>query len=120
MKLSNQKRQMLEHAAKAIGIKLDFEEDEDDDEEFEVFIHETKRPAGLRRWNPLEDDGHALRLAVRLKLHIEITERSVAVKDGENWTSTYIGDDDPDEITRLTIVDVAAQIGERIAAEERQ
>jgi len=116
MKLSNQKRQMLEHAARALGIRLDFEEDED--EEVEVFIHETKRPTGLRRWNPFEDDGDALRLAVALKFHIEITETEVQVKNGEKSTTTFFYEDDPGAKTRWTIVDAAAEIGERMAEED--
>jgi len=59
-------------------------------------------------WDPLEDDGAALRLAVKLKLIVEV---------GSCWLSKYgpaFGEDvlpDPLSATRRAIVRAAAEIG---------
>ncbi|WP_175211649.1 hypothetical protein [Achromobacter anxifer] len=63
-------------------------------------------------WNPLTDDGDALRLAVKLSLHVRVCRRSVLVEMRE------FGDDihirlgvDPYSATRRAIVLAAAEIG---------
>lgn len=62
-------------------------------------------------WNPLENDGDALRLAVRLGLHVRVCRRSVFVEMRE------LGDDvvaklgsDPCAATRRAIVLAAAEL----------
>lgn len=75
-------REMLEFAAKAAGITVSFDR--------------TRRDWA---WNPLDDDGDALRLAVKLKM----------------WTHSGMGcfqnEPDPYAATRLAIVRAAAEIG---------
>jgi hypothetical protein len=93
-------RELLELAAKAAGI------------EFGV-IHDTPRmkcDAGWTPWNPLTDDGDALRLAVKLGL---------CLLWQHDWLMAYSGDvsererhlDDPYAATRRAIVRAAAEIG---------
>ncbi len=94
-------RELLELAAKAAGIKHPGGE------------HCINGPAvwdceALRWWRPLTDDGDALRLAVKLKLIVEV---------GSCWLSKYdpvFGEDvlpDPLSATRRAIVRAAAEIG---------
>lgn len=66
----------------------------------------------MRLWRPLDDDGDALRLAVKLSLHVKICRRMVLVEGRE------LGDDqferltpDPYAATRRAIVRAAAEIG---------
>lgn len=85
--------ELLELAAKAAGLTF-WEENE---------------------WNPLTDDGHALRLAVKLELSInrDVSSNFVfAYHEYGIWTHqvdrTY---DDPYAATRRAIVRAAAEIG---------
>ena len=112
-------RELLENAAKAAGIELWHED---------VFTNGLTHKVsdnGVLRWNPLTDDGDALRLAVRLLLH---ARQFPVLDDGmdeplgmvEVWRTD---DDDPlhveyfklgDDrliITRRAIVRAAAEIG---------
>jgi len=72
-------------------------------------------------WNPLTDDGDALRLAVKLNLIITLEENYICI-EGSYCTYGYDGPevceskkdhgDDPYAATRLAIVRAAAAIGE--------
>jgi hypothetical protein len=107
-------RELLELAAKAAGIDLQFGEGD------YPYYWETPRIA--EHWNPLTDDGDALRLAVKLNIQIapdpansmgcawlgreddaEPVEETIAV---ELWK-----DSDPLTATRRAIVRAAAEIG---------
>jgi hypothetical protein len=76
---------------------------------------------GDMRWNPLTDDGDALRLAVKLRLWVQISERSVWIAQnadeifGDMAASTFlmVSDcgGDACEATRRAIVRAAAEIG---------
>ncbi len=72
-------------------------------------------------WNPLADDGDALRLAVKLKLDVQTNEASASV---QTWQSD-IGEtkevveyfdppQDPYAATRRAIVRAAAEIGKEM------
>lgn len=74
----------------------------------------------LIEWNPLADDGDAMRLAVKLMMSVEIS-------DHEGSTHTYAGEvprvyacelwrDDKYAATRRAIVRVAAEIGGNLLA----
>jgi hypothetical protein len=70
---------------------------------------------GTTQWNPLTDDGDALRLAVRLKLVVECDgDEGVVVHDnitgsfGHAWERF---DSDPLAATRRAITRAAAEIG---------
>lgn len=66
-------------------------------------------------WNPLTDDGDALKLAVKLDLHIRFYRKHVDV-DGEVRGGGVISEDfqvssRKNEAARLAIVRAAAEIG---------
>jgi hypothetical protein len=69
-------------------------------------------------WNPLESDGDALRLAVKLEIHAGYAELSgcgfASWHRGNSSVSEY-GPDDPYAATRRAIVRAAAAIGAKDA-----
>ncbi len=93
-------RELLEAAAKAAGIEFGW-------------IHDTPRiraEMGWTPWNPLTDDADALRLAVKLKMTVDVTdEASGAGAIGLKWCSEPYKDD-PLAATRRAIVRAAAEI----------
>ncbi len=90
-------RELLELAAFAAGIKTSLHKETDS-----LWID------GPRVWNPLADDGDALRLAVKLKIDIGQTKFSYAWKDGRSYGEVST---DPYAATRRAIVQAAAEIG---------
>jgi transcriptional regulator GlxA family with amidase domain len=94
-------RELLELAAKAAGLVWD--------EDLEVWLN-----AESYQWNPLTDDGDALRLAVKLQLTIDLFLGQIK-KD--NVIICYIhgiGHPQPSlEDTRRAIVRAAAEIGKQ-------
>ena len=97
-------RELLELAAKAVGMKWGGDE-----------FYDKHGP--LCGWNPLNDDGDALRLAVKLEI-----ELSSAYDAGMNAYAGYSIDDDMKYVieptgedryaaTRRAIVRAAAEIG---------
>ena len=104
-------RELLELAAKAAGIDA------------AVLAPDNDGSAGT--WNPLTDDGDALRLAVRKRFHVNIfsandsegieTPGFVEVwHDGDDplWVE-YVEAGDYEAATRRAIVRAAAEIGAR-------
>jgi hypothetical protein len=101
-------RELLEAAAKAAG-----------------YVHHVSpidpqqhRPQHWTGWNPLTDDGDALRLAVNLqKLGVELrlgrTNFLVGVGIGPYWCEE-VTDPDPYAATRRAIVRAAAEIGKEM------
>lgn len=105
-------RELLERAAKAAGLA--------------EFQYINNRPAyrfqrtGMqdwKPWNPLTDDGDALRLAVKLQLSIHTCD---AAESMSSWACSaepmYVDEseshgDDPYAATRRAIVRAAAAIG---------
>jgi hypothetical protein len=76
-------------------------------------------PTGLpTNWNPLADDGDALRLAVKLEIQVGysdfIGEAEAKWNRGFDSLAVY-GPDDPCAATRRAIVRAAAIIGEQLA-----
>jgi hypothetical protein len=66
----------------------------------------------LDRWNPLTDDGDALRLAVRLRIQIIVMSAiRVIVKAPETGLFEELHKDNPYAATRLAITRAAAEIG---------
>ena len=63
----------------------------------------------LSRWNPLTDDGDALRLAVALCMNIEVTESDVYACTHGNFSEP--SKPDRNAATRRAIVRAAAAIG---------
>jgi len=113
-------RELLEKAAKAAGIDLiGWREIAPHGQAFGAML--TKTGVAERTWwNPLTDDGDALRLAVKLRLSIQPSATtddfspSVEVYDTENVSSDVIEvklGADPYAATRRCIVRAAASIG---------
>ena len=111
-------RELLELAAKAVGICLDWEWNGPPDQ-WQPWYYEDET---LRHWNPLTDDGDALRLAVKLGLLIDIryTDPIIAQYNCVTYWLTplksariELGDLGLDQhaATRRAIVRAAAEIG---------
>jgi len=114
-------KEMFELAAKAAGIALEFRvliwsdgteypcyEDKDS-------VSEAANCVPVIRWNPLTDDGDALRLAVKLYFKIvhdgEMQRVECHYSENENDWLTEDWKDDPQSATRRAIVRAAAEIG---------
>lgn len=117
-------RELLEMAAKAAGIKwlpATTEKGIELEPKFGLWLVIDGEPNEYqrRRWNPLTDDGDALRLAVKLGLAIRVLEKCVFVESdpetllGQSQYSELemYGSSDPSAATRHAIVRVAAEIG---------
>lgn len=101
-------RELLEAAAKAAGMSCK---------------HFSERWGGLHVqqpdnsgewyiWDPLTDDGDALRLAVKLRLVVDVGDQAVhAFKEGPGEVEAH--GDDPYAATRRAIVRAAAALGEK-------
>lgn len=98
-------RELLEMAAKAAGLR----------------IHVWGRKGAenisnmsderMPRWNPLTDDGDALRLAVKLKLEMDFFPEEVRLQTALIWGSFERLSPGPLAATRRAIVRAAAEIG---------
>jgi hypothetical protein len=87
-------RELLELAAKAAGMNIEWQP--------RGWAHNNETGC---EWNPITDDGDALRLAVKLRINVE----PVYVWHGP-WTNGGTLED-PYAATRLAIVRAAAEIG---------
>lgn len=106
-------RELLELAAKAAGYVVRWYDDTlTHGPTFGIEV-EPGNPCGFEPWNPLTDDGDALRLAVKLEMQLRLRHR-------ENEVSVYGAPDgrvdegacsDPCAATRRAIVRAAAEIG---------
>jgi hypothetical protein len=105
-------RDLLEAAAKAAGRKVF---SYIDDPIFGSGINDGETDKGL--WNPLENDGDALRLAVKLAMDVHVSEGDgirytfVASHYSDDCGLTECHEDDPYAATRRAIVRTAAMIG---------
>jgi hypothetical protein len=105
-------RELLELAAKAAGHAIHAARQADRDRDYPEKIG-LWLPNESTCWNPLSDDGHALRLAVKLGLVIFIDGRFTSVANGV-WAIKDAYEEhasDPYAATRRAIVRVAAAIG---------
>jgi len=102
-------RELLELAAKAADIRVGFDQ-------------KPYSEVPGAHWNPLEDDGDALRLAVRLRLDMHYEDQpgwvgelvevlSPRDESGSFHCETHALGDDPYAATRRAIVRAAAEIG---------
>lgn len=100
-------RELLEMAAKAAEMKLHWPYDQE--------WNDWQTPySGGKEWNPLEDDGDALRLAVGLKidlLHTHIHSSQVHALADNRVLVREDSSIDPYDATRRAIVRAAAEIG---------
>jgi len=110
-------RELLELAAKAAGIKIDkseFNGGGRGNTGFDMLGNAVLDWHDGKKWNPLTDDGDALRLAVKLHLKILLYPEATSV-DG-HWCGGGISTCerygiDPYAATRRAIVRAAAEIG---------
>ena len=110
-------RELLELAAKAAGIDYRHDNLFWTHEDYCAFWSYDDLCNCGARWNPLTDDGDALRLAVKLGLHISQQLSYVAVMQPHGgagshllqWIEKY--NNDPDAATRRAIWRAAAEIG---------
>ena len=67
-------------------------------------------------WDPLTDDGDALRLAVKLTLEIDICLSGIAVRTPNGLKILITSEDEPDfyKAARRAIVRASAEIGKRL------
>lgn len=104
-------RELLEMAAKAAGLKIYASAQAERDAIVDPEKASLWLANGTTGWNPLTDDGDALRLAVKLLLSVDHKEESVVVWDGCIGTGFIQNGDDPSAATRRAIVRAAAEIG---------
>ena len=108
-------RELLEQAAKAAGI--DTSSDIYDEDGLHIF-YKPKPLVGNDRWywNPLTDDGDALRLAVKLRLAVNIYNSVVVYESAEEYIEKYFPDGVLDVAveTRRAIVRAAAEAGKSV------
>jgi hypothetical protein len=100
-------KRLLELAAKAAG----FEVARVSDDGSALLLVGVQRP-----WSPLTDDGDAFRLAVKLRLHVDLQWSSVEAWDMRPSPKAFSEELDPDPCaaTRRAIVRAAASIGEKL------
>jgi hypothetical protein len=108
-------RELLEAAAKAAGIEFNPEFSADAGLAMVCTDNKTGAQTG-RWWNPLTDDGDALRLAVKLQMEVDcfykLTDCSMALaNDAVRSAKEWHKDSDTYAATRRAIVRAAAEIG---------
>jgi hypothetical protein len=104
-------RELLELAAKAVGIEFSWINGDG--------ARLDRKPGVMQpyvRWNPLTDDGDALRLAVKLRLVVDIggvapTHERIYVGGLEGYLAHEPTGADIDAATRRAITRAAAEIG---------
>jgi hypothetical protein len=104
-------RELLEDAAKAAGKKVHTRNQADRDAcgagDVGLWISE-----GQTCWNPLTDDGDALRLAVKLEMELKVYNTSAHAASAKCERSVCASEKgDPLAATRRAIVRTAAAIG---------
>lgn len=105
-------QELLEFAAKAADLNIKAQSINADDHWIGLIVGE-KHTKEKKFWNPLTDDGDALRLAVKLNMNISHDDLSPTVSvcaSGATWRDEPYGND-PYAATRRAIVRTAAQIG---------
>ena len=96
-------KEMLELAAKAAGYCLT-----DGSQGYRTF-----RCKGGVEWNPMDDDGDALRLACDCFIDIEFGSEYVIANGPQGYATEDFKDSDRRAATRYAIVRAAAEIGKR-------
>lgn len=102
-------RKLLEAAAKAAGIPLiPYTWNKGTGWDYEGF---RVAGEGDNEWNPLESDGDALRLAVKLGFDIGVADQEVCAIPYDFPACVEPVNGDPYAATRRAIVKAAAEIG---------
>ena len=105
-------RELLELAAKAAGYTPERFDAEDG-----IWLNDSNPNCGYDWWNPLTEDGDALRLAVKLAIAITFPHPSIVMacrgkEESGHWHKAFVsGLDDYERATRQAITHAAAEIG---------
>jgi hypothetical protein len=100
-------RELLELAAKAAGYDMQHSISA-------VYPYPDQFHVNNKQWNPLADDGDALRLAVKLRLCMDTDYNNGAAAGGPQFSMAEFWEPyatDPCAATRRAIVRAAAEIG---------
>jgi hypothetical protein len=103
-------QELLELAAKAAGYEIDF--DSPVNGWYSKGYDENGDPAEW--WNPLTDDGDALRLAVNLEMSLDLTIATQPHADVQANEINIHCKNDPYAATRRAIVRAAAEIAKKL------
>jgi hypothetical protein len=101
-------REMLELAAKAAGVPLSWPYDPATYARFDGVP--PRRTDTWENWNPLADDGDALRLAVKLMLRIDVDKTACVVFHTWKEIAKESVGTDPLAATRRAITRAAAEM----------
>ena len=104
-------KELLELAAKAVDIRLEWD---GNPKEWQPIYYEGKT---YHYWNPLTDDGDALRLAVKLQIIVGKYDEYANAGGISNDVDIVIWnheENDPYAATRRAIVRAAAALGESV------
>jgi hypothetical protein len=108
-------RELLELAAKAAGIEGHYASLDEFPDWMTVHDGEGVYYTSSQAWNPLTDDGDALRLAVKLNFLVQVRPTVTFVTDDNGRQLSHRPHrphgDDPYAATRRAIVRAAAEIG---------
>ena len=117
-------RELLELAALASGISASWDCDPEIVVRSEgMFLNGERSPDNSKYWNPLTDDGDALRLAVKLHIDFKCYSETVRTWVGDPVAQKVIASieeltkTDPYAATRRAIVRAAAEIGKSMAGQ---
>ena len=100
-------RELLELAAKAAGFSYT-KPTEDYDGSLGLAV--GSNPMRTETWNPLTDDGDALRLAVKLHMQVSVTTESCRAETLP-CLGVRVNDSDENLATRRAVVMAAAAVG---------
>ena len=109
-------RELLEAAAKAAGYGEVWSLADHPDVIYVGPRYKPGQPVQYRVWNPLTDDGDALRLAVRLNIGVQshAGRGDYSLADDGSGSIAELHNGDPQRATRRAIVMAAAEIGRRM------
>lgn len=108
-------RELLELAAKAAEYHVDgfaCKSIVNMDDDLALLIRNNL--GGNSIWNPLRSDGDALRMAVKLRLHVSVFADAIGIGTPTRCYEESKWTDDPYAATRRAIVRAAAEIGKAI------
>lgn len=111
-------RELLELAAKAAGLRFAIN---GDDLPGYIAVNSDDWRHGWTYWNPLVDNGDALRLAVKLDINLSFSRKYVtACADSHAGVGVSQYEKDRNVATRSAIVHAAAAIGESMQPGEKE